>query len=441
MNDKKRSGGLFSLLARNYLLFAVTLLLITGGVYLLWNARMDQLFASTDIDAMLADPALANADYAKLKKNVADTDAFAVTDKAGNMLYQSGALPKEYEQEKQAFTASDGTARILLVYYGIWNENSWQQKYQLSLQVWLLLLPLSLAAIGLFILWLDRRIRKPLDTLNAAILAQADGRPARAGDIRGPEEIRRIGESFDKLTDQLEASEAERRKLDEGRQKLIADISHDLKTPISVISGYADAICDGKTAPEETEHYLRAVRSKADALTALINEFHEYSKTEHPDFILHTERTDICEFMREYLAEKYDEIELAGFSLSIHIPERSCFCMLDGFQFRRALDNLLSNSLRHNRLGTLLFFELDTVDSVIRLAIADNGEGIPKEKQAAIFEPFVTGDDARSGGGSGLGLAITKRIIEKHGGVIRLTSRPAAGKSTEFVIELPEANS
>ena len=86
-----------------------------------------------------------------------------------------------------------------------------------------------------------------------------------------------------------------------------------------------------KVPPEEQTRYLRAIQSKAEALTELVNAFHEYSKVEHPEFILHPERTDLCEFLREYLAVKYEEIDLAGFSLEISIPEQAIFCSLDLF--------------------------------------------------------------------------------------------------------------
>lgn len=227
--------------------------------------------------------------------------------------------------------------------------------------------------------------------------------------------------------------------MDQDRQKLIADISHDLKTPITVIAGYIDAICDGKVPPQEQERYLRAIQGKAETLTELVNAFHEYSKVEHPEFVLHPERTDLCEFLREYLAAKYDEIDLAGFTLEVSIPEQPVFCLLDPMQFRRVLDNLLSNALRHNRLGTMLFFDMSLGGQRALLRIGDNGAGIPPERARQIFEPFVVGSEARSGKGSGLGLSITRRIMEKHGGTITLASHPTAGRSTEFLLELPLA--
>jgi len=351
--------------------------------------------------------------------------------------YLTGALPKGYSLTRYPFQTAGGDSRVLLLR----TEPMTMERYrQLSASAWVTpaaFAPLYLAAAAFFVIWLNRRIRRPLQRLDDAIVSLTAGIPASAGTCGGPEEIHRIGESFDRLRTQLEESEAERRRLDEGRQKLLADISHDLRTPITVISGYADAICDGRVSPEETEHYLLAIQSKTASLMELIDAFHEYSKVEHPAFVLHPERTDLCEYVREYLAEKYDEIELAGFGLQVSIPEEPAFCRLDGFEFRRVLDNLLSNSLRHNRLGTLLFFDVLPGRDRVTLRVADNGSGIPADRAAAIFEPFVVGSDARSGSGSGLGLAITRRIVEQHGGTIALSTAPTPGRSTEFVVTLP----
>lgn len=350
--------------------------------------------------------------------------------------YLTGALPVSAELSRRTFTGRDGLQRTILFWSRKWDEADYLAKYQSSWKVWLLFIPLYIAATAIFILWLNRRIRRPLAKLNSAIVSQADGNPVRVGNCGGPQEIREIGDSFDRLSAQLAQSEAERQRLDEGRQTLIANISHDLKTPITALSGYADAICDGKIPPEDIEQYLQVIRKKAQALNRLINTFHEYSKVEHPEFTLHTQRTDLCECFRKYLAEKYDEIDLAGFSLQVDIPEHAIFGQLDELQFRRVLDNLLSNSLQHNRLGTILFFALSAAGQNAIIRIGDNGIGIPLAKADTIFEPFVMGSESRSGRGSGLGLAISRRIVEEHRGAIVLVP-PSAGYSTEFIITLP----
>lgn len=349
----------------------------------------------------------------------------------------TGKISQEYELRRYSFTGAGGSGRTVVMEDTYPDSERYYQGYQASWRIWLAFIPLYLIAAGLFIWWLNRTIRLPLERLNQAVVAQADGRPIEVGDCGGTREIRQIGESFDQLSARLAESEQERRRLDEERQKLLANISHDLKTPITVIAGYADAIRDGKVPPAEQERYLRAIQNKTETLTALINAFHEYSKVEHPDFTAAPVRTDLCEYLREYLAKKYDEIDLAGFTLDVCIPETPIYCMLDELQFQRALDNLLSNSIRHNRLGTAMFFSVSEEAASAVIRVGDNGSGIPADRAASIFEPFVVGSDARSGGGSGLGLAITRRIVEKQGGSIALEREPRFGWSTEFVIRLP----
>src|SRR5699024_9451835 len=155
---------------------------------------------------------------------------------------------------------------------------------------------------------------------------------------------------------------------------------HDLKTPVTVIAGYADALASGKIPPEEQARCLEVIRSRSRSLAQLADAFHEYGKVEHPAFVLHPEQRDLCEYLREYLAGTYGEIDLAGFVLDLRIPEAPIFCRLDAFQLGRALDNLITNSLRHNRLGTLLLVSVRRDGDSVLIRIADNGAGIPREK-------------------------------------------------------------
>ncbi len=347
-------------------------------------------------------------------------------------------LPEDFELYRYQFISSEGNPQTLLFQVPRWTAARYEKANSSALRIWLLLIPLYIAAAGGFVIWLNRKIRRPLKKLDNAIVGLADGKTL-ASDCGGPREIRQIGENFDRMAAQLAESELERRRLDEGRQKLIADISHDLKTPITVISGYARAICDGKIQPDETNRYLELIDSKATALAELINSFHEYSKTQHPQFNLSLKVVELCEFFRSYLAEKYNEISLAGFTLELSIPDTQLYSSIDEFQLKRALDNIFSNSLRHNTLGTILFFKLTAAKDKVFIRIGDNGIGIPASLKDSIFEPFTVGSDSRSDGGSGLGLAITKRILIQHGGNIRLLVPPSSGLSTEFEIEFPRS--
>ena len=517
----KHKGTLYSLLARNYILFTMTLLLLGGGVYLLWDNYLAGAYAEDDWTALEQDANLEKGNYKRLKRYVRGNGSeIAVADKNYDLVYQSGSffsdytpgeiqcMPEfngeyslevsysddgrttciteytyseetgytevgsmeldeqyrvvsgglgdgrtEYTQReyqlltqtydaglmlnKHTFLGEDGNVYILLMKSMPPGPMEYETIYQKALYLWTLLIPLYLITVICFIWTLNKKIRIPLEKLNRSVVAQVEGKHVHVGDCGGPREIRVIAESFDTLTDRLEESERERQKLNAQRQKMISDISHDLKTPITVISGYARTLADGKADPGKERQYLETICAKAESLTELINAFHEFSKVEHPDYTLHPVRTDICEYIRQYLINKYSEIELAGFSLEPEIPEESIWCQIDEMQMRRVLDNLISNSLRHNRLGTMLFVDVCRQEDSVVIRVADNGSGIPPERAKTIFDPFVVGNDARNTGGSGLGLSITRKIVELHGGTIVLSETPSCPRSTEFVITLP----
>lgn len=347
----------------------------------------------------------------------------------------SGAYPDHTALYRYDFTGEEGQPLTLLMQVALPDEQQVYQTSQNAWRIWLLAIPLYVAAAGYFIHRLSRRIRRPLDRLYTAVEAQARGTPVRVGDCGDVRELARIGAAFDRMSHRLAESEREREQLDRERQQMIANLSHDLKTPVTVISGYVDALADGKVPPEQQARYLAAIRSRTAALTGLINAFHEYSKVEHPRFSLQRRSADLCEYLREYLAAKYDEISLAGFSLQVDIPETPCPCSIDGFELGRALDNLVGNALRYNRLGTLLSVSLEVEGAMAVVTVADNGDGIPAERLDTIFEPFVVGSDARNQGGSGLGLSITRRIVELHGGTVAVQSDARNG--TAFTLRLP----
>ena len=337
--------------------------------------------------------------------------------------------------------------RLLLTLSEIQDYDYYNHLAERADRVYLMVIPLYAMVLAAFLMWISRKIKTPLVELNRVIESRAGGNDTRAGNLDGPWEIRQIGQTFDRMTDRLEASEQERRRMDDERQRLLAAISHDLKTPITVISGYTRAVRDGKIPQDQLNTYLERIDSKAAELNEMISTFHEFSKVEHPDYSPHKEKTDVCEFLRSYLAERYDDIQFHGFSLEAAIPD-DCrvYSLIDRQQMRRALDNVLYNTLRHGRLGTVLAVRLSQVSRgagdvpCVRISIADNGSGIPAELRGKIFEPFVRGDEARSGKGSGLGLSISRNIIVSHGGQIRLCEPSDGMFSTEFEILLKIMN-
>lgn len=352
--------------------------------------------------------------------------------------YLTQSLPDGYQIWRYPFTAADGRQLTAVLY----EARPGAPEYARLDRIWnygaALIALVYAAALLALVLRLNRRINRPLASLNRGLVALAQQGVGEPILYHGPREFEQICASFNSLSARLQESEKHRRKLESDRQKMLADISHDLKTPITVIQGYSRAVCDGLIPEDRQKQYLETIARKAEGLTELINAFYDYSKLEHPDFSLELARGDLCEFLREYLVEKYSDMECAGFALEVDIPEQPLWCRLDARALTRALDNLTANALKHNPSGTTVFFALEANLETVRITLADNGVGIPAQIAPQIFEPFVVGDDARSTGqGSGLGLAISRRIIAGHGGSIQLILPPQKGYSTQFEILLP----
>ena len=287
-------------------------------------------------------------------------------------------------------------------------------------------------------MWLRKKITRPLNLLCDTINHYEIGAETRA-DYHGPREFQDIFFSFSVMAERLKRSEEERAKLGENRRQMLAGIAHDLKTPITVVQGYAKALRDGVVPPEERDGYLEIIDRKATALNELINAFYDYSKTEYPGYRLSLERTDVCNYLRDYVAGRYAELEKSGFRIETGIPEVHAACMLDRLQFRRVLENIVNNSVRYNNPGVTLYFRLHIRENSAAILLGDDGVGIPPEVGSRIFEPFVVGEESRSRQGSGLGLSVARRIVELHGGTVGLLT-PDPPLKTVFEIVLPLAS-
>ncbi len=362
-----------------------------------------------------------------------DTNHKAFTKEEIELLYM-----KKYEVRKLAFTTLDGKKHTMVMYIHYLDYESWEKASHLMMWIIPIFVVCYVIMIITFVFILNKKIKIPLMMLNAAMLDFAEEKQNGEICYSGPKEFVQICESFNKMSSLLVESEKDKEKLAMDKQKMLADISHDLKTPITVIKGYSKAICDGIIEENKKEQYIKTIYQKADDLTELINTFYEYNKLEHPDFSLEFQKKDICEEIREYLAIKYEEIDNNEFILEADIPEGRILASFDSIQMRRVYDNIIGNAMKHNKAGTTIFIQLKKQDETIIIRIADNGVGIPKEMEKYIFEPFVVGDDSRNNKqGSGLGLAIVDRVIRAHNGTIRLMIPPKKKYKTEFKIVLP----
>ena len=335
--------------------------------------------------------------------------------------YIEGGYEDDTYLQKHEFVSPLGAKRYLIIHQDYSSEifeNRYRNIYMAGIGIFLLFF---LMAVVFFVIRTSVAVRKPILMLQEAMENLGGGKRDIDITYSGPREFVRIVDAFNDMSENLHRSEVEKEELEKERQKIIADISHDLKTPITVIQGYARAVSDGLVPESEQQKYLETIAKKSDNLSDLINTFYEYSKLEHPEFKLNKKKEDVYEYFREYLAGKYEELELEGFFMEIDLPEKMVELDFDKTQLVRVFENIISNCVKSNPKGTTIYASLEEKEGKVIIRLGDNGVGIPDAIRGNVFKPFVVGEEARtSGKGTGLGLAIAKLIVEAHGGTIKL---------------------
>ena len=221
------------------------------------------------------------------------------------------------------------------------------------------------------------------------------------------------------------------------RNLLLADIAHDLKTPLTTITGYSQALKDDIVTDEKKKReYLNNIYVKSLRVDEMVSFLFEYVKLQSDGFKLARKNQDLAEVLRENVAMLYMDFENKDIELNVEIPEKPMNAYIDRIQISRAITNILNNSLKHNKSGDSVYIKLKRVDD-IEIIIADNGRQIEENIAKTIFEPFAMGDASRnSKNGSGLGLSIAYKIVKLHNGNLELNRIPTKEYTKSFVIHL-----
>lgn len=276
-----------------------------------------------------------------------------------------------------------------------------------------------------------RKITIPLKKLCEGTRLLREGDYSARVELNLKNEFAQLQDTFNEMAEVIERETALRKKAEENRRRLVLDISHDIKSPLASIQGYAELLMEKSQSPE-----LKAIHQNSIRANRLLGELFEYSKLDSPDFKLKAEKTDLCEALRQICAEIVPQLESAGFSYSFDIPENGICAILDEANFRRIIQNLADNAMRHNPQSGTVWVKLAVVDGNAEIEFGDDGKGIPQDMAQRIFQPFVRGDDSRNSGsgGSGLGLSIAKKIAAAHGGDLVLCP---SEKGSVFKITVP----
>lgn len=221
---------------------------------------------------------------------------------------------------------------------------------------------------------------------------------------------------------EIEAARVAReQEYEKQRNLLLSDITHDIKTPITTIAGFSQALSDGTVKQEDQKTYLDAIYNKSMKVSELIALLFEYIKLDSTGYTLNCTELDLAELTRECVAGVYAEFEEKNMPVELNVPESKITVYADKMQLERAINNILSNTIKHNPDNTPVFITLKKENGEAVLSISDKGTRIDKEDAIHLFEPFYLADKSRkSGSGNGLGLSISKKVIEMHGGKIYL---------------------
>ncbi|PKM85660.1 MAG: hypothetical protein CVU86_01070 [Firmicutes bacterium HGW-Firmicutes-11] len=279
----------------------------------------------------------------------------------------------------------------------------------------------------------------PLKALCASAKRICDGDYSARVDLNLRNEFGDLESIFNCMAEQIESEISLRKRSEDDRKRLILDVSHDLKNPLSSIMGYAE-ICHKhpELTEEERKRYGEIIFENSRRANRLISDLFELSKVESPEYTLSFSQTDICEYLREQLGTFIPALEDAGFGYRVAIPEKEIPVFIDGQQLSRVFENLITNAIQYNTSGTRIEIDLEELPEEVLIRFRDDGVGMPEELAADVFQPFVRGDPSRNSakGGTGLGLAIAQRIVHAHGGTIQLQT--AKNQGTEFMITVPK---
>lgn len=228
----------------------------------------------------------------------------------------------------------------------------------------------------------------------------------------------------------------QQKKADEAYKRLMTSLSHDVKTPLTSLIGYLEAIENKIVTDEEKEEYIRVASDKAQHLKHFVENLFEWVKLDAGEQVFHFELFDINELSRNIMADWVPALENSHFEYEIDIPEVEYFIRIDQNAYTRILNNLLQNVLRHSAGNKVTLCVLEYEEKAI-IKVSDNGKGISHNDLPHIFERMYQCDDSRSEEGNGLGLSITKELVNAHRGEITVSSTPGVG--TVFTISFPKA--
>ena len=272
-----------------------------------------------------------------------------------------------------------------------------------------------------------------LTSLTEAARAMGEGDfSVQLDETRGDRELRQLTHTFDRMREKLS-------ELEKSRREFVANVSHELRSPITSIRGFAEGMADGVIPAEDHPKYLRLVAEESNRLSRLVEDLLQLSRLERDDAALNRTDFDVNEILRRAVIRRMNDLDTREIDVDCDFRVDPCMVNADSERIEQVVINLLDNAIKFTGEKGRIVLRTDYQDRLAEVTVWDNGPGIPPEDRSRVFERFFTSDRAHtSGKGTGLGLSICQRILEMHGRDIRLLGTDE-GAAFRFTLDRAES--
>jgi two-component system sensor histidine kinase SaeS len=309
--------------------------------------------------------------------------------------------------------------------------------------IWISTITLAVGIISIFLHFLMIR---PLEKSVRLIVAESKkialGNYQAQVPVIGPAEFKKMANQFNEMSTHLEASFTRLRDSEISRRELIANVSHDLRTPLASIQSYVEALQDGVVEDKDTyQKYLGTIQTESIRMGHLIHDLFDLSRLDAGVEEFQPESYPLEDLIVEKLKSFAIQFDQKKLQVSVQMPDDSPFVQIMPFKIKRVFANLLENAIRYApEESKIEITVVPRLDQFIEVSVSDQGEGIGEMEQTQLFERFYRTDKSRNrhSGGAGLGLAIAKSMIELHGGRVGVES--VKGQGSRFWFTLPKVH-
>ena len=294
---------------------------------------------------------------------------------------------------------------------------------------------LTLIATGIITYYLSYRVIHPFVEMNHAVQCYSRGDFSTRIPVDGKDEAAQLGKSLNEMAEQL-------RTLEDTRRSFVANVSHELRSPLTSMKGFLEAMRDGTIPEEDFPQYIEIVLNETRRMVTLVNDLLDLARIESGTIQLNFEVFDINELIRRTLLTFEARLNENEMEMDVRFAQEQCSVFADPAQIGQVLRNLIDNAIKYSPKGRVLSVSTYSMRKTVYVTVRDNGIGIPQEDVPHVFDRFYKVEKAHTPApqmGSGLGLSIVKRIIEQHGQSI--TVRSARGRGTQFTFTLERASS